>query len=111
MRILAVALMMIVMAVLWLIPAERQPDSPNPGRDAILGHSLIQKARETGDPSNYSRAAKLFDRVLAENADHVEALIGKASLAMSRHDFEAARQLAARAAQLDRYSAGARGLL
>jgi pentatricopeptide repeat protein len=44
-------------------------------------------------------------------SDHAEALIGKASLAMSRHQFDAARELAEHAAQLHPYSAGARGIL
>jgi tetratricopeptide (TPR) repeat protein len=86
-------------------------DSDNPDWNAALGHAYLQKARETGDPSYYTKSEPLFERALASNPDHVEALIGKASLAMSRHRFLDGLKIAERAANLNEYSAAARGIL
>jgi len=83
----------------------------NPDLNAALGQAYLQKARETGDPSYYTKGEQLFERALDANADHVEALIGKASLAMSRHQFAKARDIALRAAEINVYSATARGIL
>jgi tetratricopeptide (TPR) repeat protein len=83
----------------------------NPDLNAALGQAYLQKARETGDPSYYTKSEQLFERALSSNPDHIEGLIGKASLAMSRHQFEKARDIAARAASLHQYSAAARGIL
>src|SRR5215470_16816487 len=86
-----------------------EPD--NLDLNVTLGQAYLQKARETGDPSYYTKGEQLFEKVLASNGVHVEALIGKASLAMSRHQFAAARDIAERAARLNSYSAAARGIL
>ena len=86
-------------------------DPNNPDLNAALGHAYLQKARETGDPSYYTKSEQLFARAIATNSDHSEALIGNASLAMSRHQFALARDIADRAAQLNPYSAAARGIL
>jgi tetratricopeptide (TPR) repeat protein len=86
-----------------------EPD--NVDLNVTLGQAYLQKARETGDPSYYTKSEQLFEKVLASNGDHVEALIGKASLAMSRHQFAEAREIADRAASLNSYSAAARGIL
>lgn len=97
-----------------VIPAlqdKLKKDDRNPDLNAALGQAYLQKARETGDPSFYTKAEKLFERALSSSADHGEALIGKASLAMSRHQFEKARDIAERAANLNEYSAAARGIL
>jgi tetratricopeptide (TPR) repeat protein len=83
----------------------------NADLNATLGQAYLQKARETGDPSYYTKSEQLFERALAATPDHGEALIGKASLAMSRHQFASARDIAQRAAQLNPYSASARGIL
>jgi tetratricopeptide (TPR) repeat protein len=83
----------------------------NPDLNAALGQAYLQKARETGDPSYYTKSEQLFQRALSSNPDHIEALIGEASLAMSRHQFEKARDIAARSAGLHQYSAAARGIL
>ncbi len=83
----------------------------NPDLNAQLGQAYLQKARETGDPSYYTKSEGLFERALKTNPEHVEALIGKASLAMSRHQFAAARDVAGRAAAINTYSASARGIL
>jgi tetratricopeptide (TPR) repeat protein len=104
-------LICLISAALWFAASDREPDNAKLDREAVQGHAHIQKLRESGDNSDYARAAALFDGVLAANPDHVKALIGKASLAMWRHDFQTARQIAGRAAALDGYSAEARGIL
>ena len=76
-------------------------DPENPEWNAALGLAYLQKARETGDPSYYSKADALFERALASRANHMDALIGRASLAMSRHEFRQARDIAERAVRLN----------
>src|SRR5215471_3240341 len=96
------------------IPVLQEKLKADPGNadlNASLGQAYLQKARETGDPSYYTKSEELFKRALTSKPDHVQALVGQASLAMSRHQFAAARDIAQRAADLEPYSAGARGLL
>jgi tetratricopeptide (TPR) repeat protein len=83
------------------LQAELQGDPKNADWNAALGQAYLQKARETGDPTYYSRAEGLFSRALATKHDHVAALIGKASLAMSRHEFRMARDLAQEAIRIN----------
>jgi tetratricopeptide (TPR) repeat protein len=52
-----------------------------------LGLAYYQLARETADPADYGRADEAFARLLAENPDDVEALIGRATVALARHQF------------------------
>jgi tetratricopeptide (TPR) repeat protein len=96
------------------IPVLQEKLKADPGNadlNASLGQAYLQKARETGDPSYYTKSEELFKRALTEKPEHVQALVGQASLAMSRHQFASARDIARRAADLEPYSAGARGLL
>jgi tetratricopeptide (TPR) repeat protein len=76
-------------------------DPKNPHWNSALGLAYVQKARETGDPNYYSKADALFDRALAARPDNMDALIGRASLAMSRHEFQQAREIAERAMRLN----------
>lgn len=57
---------------------------------ALLGAAYLQLARETGDPANYARAEAAFDDALRIDGRNVEALIGRGSLALARHEFSAA---------------------
>jgi tetratricopeptide (TPR) repeat protein len=54
---------------------------------AALGGAYLQKARETGDPSYYSRAERSFDAALRRDARSVDAVLGAGTLAGLRHDF------------------------
>ena len=63
---------------------------------ALLGAAYLQLARETGDPANYGRAEAALDRALALDPDNLQALIGQGSLALSRHEFDAALRLGER---------------
>ena len=83
----------------------------SPEWNAALGNAYLQKARETGDPAYYTKAEGLFGRALAKNPAQIEALIGTASLAMSRHEFAKAKEIAQHAVKIDPYSAMAYGIL
>ena len=52
-----------------------------------LGQAYLQRARETGDPGFYSRAARSFDAALRHDARNVDAVLGAGTLAGLRHDF------------------------
>jgi tetratricopeptide (TPR) repeat protein len=67
---------------------------------ALLGDAYYQRARETGDPAYYSRAERSFDAALSLEEDDLTATIGKGTLALARHDFEAGLGLAQRARRL-----------
>src|SRR5207245_5236794 len=67
--------------------------------------------RETGDPAYYSKAEGLLDGALSSKRDYVSAIVGQASLAMSRHDFAKARRLAERAVSLNRDIVSSYGVL
>jgi tetratricopeptide (TPR) repeat protein len=77
----------------------------------LLGLVYQQRARETGDPSYYSRSEAALRRSLAVSPQNDLALTGLAALAASRHRFDDARALAAKAAGLNSRSAEAYGVL
>ncbi len=58
-----------------------------------LGLAWYQHARETADPSDYGRADEAFDRLLALKPGDTEALVGKATIALARHQFADALRL------------------
>lgn len=65
-----------------------------------LGLAYLQKARETSDPAFYSRADDALQRALDVDGKDAAAVVGRANLALARHDFTAALQLARRARRL-----------
>jgi tetratricopeptide (TPR) repeat protein len=67
---------------------------------ALLGDAYYQRARETGDPSFYSRADRAFAGAVSRDPANVTAVTGQATLALARHDFEGGLRLARRAASL-----------
>ena len=54
---------------------------------ATLGDAYLQRARETGDPSFYSRADRAFGAGLRRDPRELGSLIGAGTLAGLRHDF------------------------
>jgi hypothetical protein len=54
---------------------------------ALLGAAYLQKNRENGDPSFYSRAERSFGAALRRDAPNLDALLGAGTLAGARHDF------------------------
>jgi tetratricopeptide (TPR) repeat protein len=66
----------------------------------LLGYAYLQRVRETGDPADYGRAEIVLDEALALDPEDVDALIGKGTLALARHDFREALELGERARAL-----------
>jgi tetratricopeptide (TPR) repeat protein len=62
-----------------------------------LADAYLQKVRETGDASFYTRADTLLRDALARNRYDADALVEAATLAAARHDFRGALALAQRA--------------
>src|SRR3954451_16129906 len=54
---------------------------------ALLGDAYLQKARESGDPSYYSRAERSYAEARRRDPRNVTAAIGAGTLANTRHDF------------------------
>ena len=66
----------------------------------LLGFAYLQNVREKGDPTDYGRAEAAFDAVLSASPDEVNALVGKGTLALARHEFRDALQLGQRITRL-----------
>ena len=80
----------------------RLGDSPDdPGLLTRLGEAYLLRARETADPSWFTKAAQALDRSQALAPDRPPTLTGLGLLALSRHDFSAALELGRRAHELD----------
>jgi len=79
--------------------AELQADvrSGRTDRAPALAAAYLQKVRETGDASFYTRADTLLKQALARNPRDQAALVQAATLAAGRHDFHGALALARRA--------------
>lgn len=68
-------------------------DSENGDALLELGVALLQRVRETADPSIYPRAQEAFDRAHAVGPDDPLPLIGLGTLALARHEFADALEL------------------
>ncbi len=77
----------------------------------LLGLAYQQRARETGDPSWYSRSAGVLRRALALDSKDYLAVSGLGSLALSRHRFRDALALGEQARELNPYSARTFGVI
>ena len=79
--------------------ARLQADVRNGRTDRVvdLADAYLQKVRETGDASFYTRADRLLGGALARNPRDVDALVESATLAAGRHDFRGALALTRRA--------------
>ena len=69
-----------------------------------LGEAYLLRARETADPSWFTKAAQALERSHAVAPDRPATLTGLGLLALSRHDFSTALGLGLRAHHLDRAS-------
>lgn len=65
-----------------------------------LGGAYLQKVRETGDASYYTRAQGAFERARSLDPRDSAAVNGQATLALARHDFRQALVLAREARRL-----------
>jgi tetratricopeptide (TPR) repeat protein len=77
----------------------------------LLGLAYQQRARETGDPSWYSRSEGVLRRALALDSKDYLAVGALGSLALSRHRFHDALVLGERARELNPYSARTFGVI
>jgi tetratricopeptide (TPR) repeat protein len=75
-----------------------RPDDPE--ARALLGIAYLQRARETSDPSFYTKADTLLAQARQLDPDEFNAILGQGSLALSRHDFRGALALGERALAL-----------
>ncbi len=77
----------------------------------LLGLAYQQRARETGDPSWYTKSEGVLRRALALDANDYLAVGGLGSLALSRHRFRDALALGEQALKLNKYSARTYGVI
>jgi tetratricopeptide (TPR) repeat protein len=66
-----------------------------------LGFAYLQNVREVGDPGDYGRADTAFKEALKRAPTSAGALLGQAQLALARHEFRAALELAQRLLKMD----------
>ncbi|HJZ50458.1 MAG TPA: tetratricopeptide repeat protein [Roseiflexaceae bacterium] len=87
----------------------RSPDDPS--AYAQLGLALLQRVRETADPTLYTRAEQAFAEALKRDPRQLEALEGQGSLALSRHKFADALRYGEQAHQINPYRAEIYGII
>ncbi|MDQ3809189.1 MAG: tetratricopeptide repeat protein [Chloroflexota bacterium] len=81
------------------------------GSAARLGLAYLQRARETSDPTFYSRAELALDQAATLAPDDAETMIGLGSLALARHDFGQALEWGRRAVASNPYRPAAHGVV
>lgn len=97
-----------------LIATWRQKTRQYPQDDRFrvkLGDTLMQRARETGDLSNYAFAKSAFSTALDLNPKSAAAMIGMAWVYGALHQFDASIQWAEKAIAMDPKTSDAYGLL
>lgn len=62
----------------------------DPSLYAQLGLAMLQKVRETADPTLYPQAQVAFDNALKRDPQQLDAIVGQGVLALARHDFKEA---------------------
>src|SRR5262245_55636809 len=68
---------------------DRLRQQPNDQRTQTqLGQAYLQRARETSDPSYYTRADGILNQALVQAPDDADTLIGLGALALARHQFQ-----------------------
>jgi tetratricopeptide (TPR) repeat protein len=87
----------------------RNPEDPS--AYAKLGLALLQRVRETADPSLYTRAEQAFAEALKRNPGELEALEGQGSLALSLHKFADALRYGEQARAINPYRAEIYGII
>jgi tetratricopeptide (TPR) repeat protein len=76
-----------------------------------LGLAYLQRARETSDPSYYTRADGILTQALTEAREDADTLIGRGTLALARHQFQDAVAWGQRAIAANDYKAAAYAVL
>src|SRR5207244_9450733 len=68
---------------------ERLRQQPGDQKSATqLGLAYLQRARETSDPSYYTRADGILNQALTQAPQDADTLIGLGTLALARHQFQ-----------------------
>ena len=81
---------------------QRLKDDPNDSSSCIkLANAYLQKVRENGDPSLYTKAEDLLDRAEKIDPQNAELFAARGVLALARHDFAGALNLGEQALALD----------
>ncbi|MBV9898966.1 MAG: tetratricopeptide repeat protein [Chloroflexi bacterium] len=82
--------------------------APNDSQSATaLGLAYLQKARETSDPTYYTRADGILHQALTIAPQDADTLIGLGALAASRHQFQNALDLGQQATRANAYKSAA----
>ena len=76
-----------------------------------LANAYLQKVRETGDPSLYTKTEDLLDQAQKLEGHSPELFAARGTLALARHDFQAALEYGTRALALDPESARYHGIV
>jgi tetratricopeptide (TPR) repeat protein len=87
----------------------RSPDDPS--AYAQLGLALLQRVRETADPSLYTRAEQALAEALKRDPQQLDALAGQGALALARHKFADALQFGQQAHAINPYRAELYGII
>jgi tetratricopeptide (TPR) repeat protein len=91
---------------------EQLRQQPSDWRSATqLGLAYLQRARETSDPSYLTRADGILNQALAQAPDDTDTLIGLGTLALARHQFQAAVDWGQRAVASNEFKSAAYGVL
>jgi len=90
---------------------EKLRQNPNdPSLYAQLGLTMLQKVRETADPTLYPQAQSAFDNALKRDSQQLDAIVGQGILALARHDFQDALVWAQKAQTLNPFRAQILGI-
>ncbi len=76
-----------------------------------LGEAYLQKARDTGDPSYYTKADDVLKQANTYLPNDAEVFAAQGSLALERHQFREALALGTKAHTFDQFSAAALGIM
>src|SRR4051794_26552129 len=82
------------------LQATVKADPKDPRGYAELAQAYLQKVRETGDASFYTRAGAVLQTARRLNPGSTDAVVVAGTLALARHDFSGALTLAQRARRL-----------
>lgn len=72
------------------LQAKLRQNPNDPSLYAQLGLAMLQKVRETADPTLYPQAQMAFDNALKRDPQQLDAITGQGILALARHDFKEA---------------------
>ncbi len=83
------------------LEAALRTDPTQVGAYAALGEAFLQRARETVDPTYYTKAQQVIGEALKRDPNNLEALIGRGTLLLAQHRFRDALAVGQRARGLN----------